>query len=133
MQRHGFSFIPVAAGCGYALLVANVLYINQFPDMKADAAAGKYTLVVRLGAGPARWGYVIIAILAYGWTSLMIMFGHLDPMASIALLPALASILAARQLWSHAGSPAELVTALRLTILAASSHGLLLAAILSLA
>ena len=34
-----------------ALLVANVLYINQFPDVKADAGAGKRTMVVRLGTG----------------------------------------------------------------------------------
>jgi 1,4-dihydroxy-2-naphthoate octaprenyltransferase len=49
VQRRGFDFAPVAAGLGFALLVANVLYINQFPDVKADAGAGKNTMVVRLG------------------------------------------------------------------------------------
>ncbi|HEX8989987.1 MAG TPA: prenyltransferase, partial [Rhodocyclaceae bacterium] len=52
VQRRGFAFAPLAAGLGFALLVANVLYINQFPDARADAKAGKRTLVVRLG--PAR-------------------------------------------------------------------------------
>ena len=132
VQRHGFSFVPVAAGLGFALLVANVLYINQFPDVKADAAAGKYTLVVRLGVAQARWGYVTIAALAYGWLALMVVLDHLPLAASVALLPALASIAATRQLWSRAGQPAALTPALKLTILAASTHGLLLAIILCL-
>ena len=131
VQRHGFAFVPVAAGLGFALLVANVLYINQFPDVTADAAAGKNTLVVLLGVARARWGYVVIAALAYGWPLLMVLLGHLPVTALIALLPAAASIAAARQLWSGAGQPAELTPALKLTILAASAHGLLLAIILS--
>ena len=132
VQRHGFSFGPVAAGLGFALLVANVLYINQFPDVRADASAGKNTLVVRLGVAKARWGYVIIAALAYGWPLLMVLLGHLPAVALAALLPAAASVAAARQLWSSAGQPAELTPALKLTILAASLHGLLLAIILSM-
>ncbi len=132
VQRHGFSIVPVAAGLGYALLVANVLYINQFPDVRADAGAGKHTLVVRLGIDHARWGYVAIAVLAYGWLLLMVLLGDLPVLASLALLPALASIAAGRRLWSRAAQPAELPPALKLTILAAVSHGLLLAVILIL-
>jgi len=54
VQRHGLSFTPVAAGLGFSLLVANVLYINQFPDLKADALAGKRTMVVRRRIAAAR-------------------------------------------------------------------------------
>jgi 1,4-dihydroxy-2-naphthoate octaprenyltransferase len=132
VQRHGFAFVPVAAGLGFALLVANVLYINQFPDVKADAGAGKNTLVVRLGVARARWGYVLIAALAYGWPLAMVLLGQLPWLGLVALLPALASVAAARQLWSNAARPAALVPALKLTILAASAHGLLLAIMLSL-
>ncbi|MDO8788146.1 MAG: prenyltransferase [Sulfuritalea sp.] len=131
VQRRGFALLPVVAGLGYALLVANVLYINQFPDVKADAGAGKNTLVVRLGVARARWGYAAIAALAYGWPFSMALLGYLPVAALIALLPAAASFAAARQLWLRAGQPAELTSALRLTILAASTHGLLLAIVLS--
>jgi 1,4-dihydroxy-2-naphthoate octaprenyltransferase len=131
VQRHGFAFVPVAAGLGFALLVANVLYINQFPDVKADASAGKITMVVRLGVARARWGYVLIAALAYGWPLLMVLQGRLPLLALIALLPVLASIAAARQLWANAARPAELTPALKLTILSASVHGLLLAVVLA--
>jgi 1,4-dihydroxy-2-naphthoate octaprenyltransferase len=47
------------------------------------------------------------------------------------MLPALASIAAARQLWANAARPAELTPALKLTILSASVHGLLLAVVLA--
>ncbi len=132
VQRHHFSFTPIAAGLGFALLVANVLYINQFPDAKADAGAGKNTLVVRLGVARARWGYVLISALAYGWPLFMVLLDQLPVTALIAMLPVLSSIAAAHQLWSRAGQPAELTPALKLTILAASAHGLLLVIILNM-
>jgi 1,4-dihydroxy-2-naphthoate octaprenyltransferase len=133
VQRRVFAFAPVAAGLGFALLVANVLYINQFPDVRADAQAGKRTMVVRLGIANARWGYALIALLCYGWIAAMVAAGHLPPLALISLLPAAASYSALRTLWRHAGQPAELAPAIKLTILAASLHGLLLAVALTLA
>jgi 1,4-dihydroxy-2-naphthoate octaprenyltransferase len=56
VERGQFCFMPFAAGLGFALLVANVLYINQFPDLRADALSGNRTMVVRPGAAKARWG-----------------------------------------------------------------------------
>ncbi|MBI5791536.1 MAG: prenyltransferase [Rhodocyclales bacterium] len=132
VQRRGFDFSPVAAGLGFALLVANVLYINQFPDVKADAGAGKNTMVVRLGVESARWGYALIALLAYGWPLLMVLLGRLPLLALLALLPLVASVAAARVLWANAGRPEQLAPALKLTILSASAHGLLLAIVLVL-
>jgi 1,4-dihydroxy-2-naphthoate octaprenyltransferase len=130
VQRHDFSFTPVAAGLGFALLVANVLYINQFPDVKADALAGKHTMVVLLGVQRARWGYVLIALFCYGWVLTMTLLGHLPGVALISLLPAFASFKAAQNLAHHAAQPTQLVPGIKLTILAASLHGLLLAAAL---
>jgi 1,4-dihydroxy-2-naphthoate octaprenyltransferase len=133
VQRHGFAFAPVAAGLGFALLVANILYINQFPDVKADAAAGKRTVVVRLGVARARWGYALICLLTYGWVVAMVAAGLLPAGALVSLLAGAASLGALRVLWRHAAEPPQLVPALKLTILAASLHGLLLAAALVLA
>jgi 1,4-dihydroxy-2-naphthoate octaprenyltransferase len=129
VQRRGFDFVPVAAGLGFALLVANVLYINQFPDVKADAGAGKNTMVVRLGVA-RRAGAMRDHALAYGWPLLMIALGRLPALALVALLPVGASIAAARVLWANAARPEQLAPALKLTILSASAHGLLLAIVL---
>lgn len=128
VQRGGFSFAPVAAGLGFALLVANVLYINQFPDAVADARAGKRTVVVRLGYAKARWGYALLAALANLWLLLQGLAGTLPwPAVLATVATALLSFNAARHLWRHAGQPAELAPAIKLTILAAIAHGLVLA------
>jgi 1,4-dihydroxy-2-naphthoate octaprenyltransferase len=129
--RGAFSFRPLAAGLGFALLVANVLYINQFPDRKADAAAGKRTMVVRLGAARARWGYALIGALAYLWPLAMVAAGWLPAATLASLAGALATGAALRVLWGAADRPPALAPALPLTILAACGHGLLMAATLA--
>jgi 1,4-dihydroxy-2-naphthoate octaprenyltransferase len=133
VQRGAFDFAPFAAGVGYALLVANVLYINQFPDRSADARAGKRTVVVRLGAAKARWGYAAIALLSYLWTLTMILAGRLPLAAMLSLLPAIASWSALNVLWGAAERPQQLAPALKLTILAAAAQGLLMALALAVA
>ena len=67
VQRKGFPLQPFIAGLPYALLVTNLLYINQFPDRTADTAAGKLHWVARLPVQLARWGYALIVALAYAW------------------------------------------------------------------
>jgi 1,4-dihydroxy-2-naphthoate octaprenyltransferase len=130
VQRGGFSAAPLVASTAFALLVTNILYINQFPDRKADAAAGKRHWVVRLPIRTARWGYPIIAGAAYLWVAGAVAVGKLPLLALIALLPAVLSARAAKILLASAARPAELAPALPMTIGAASLHGVLLAAAL---
>ncbi len=59
VQYPSLEIEPVVASLPIAILVIAILYINQFPDSKADAQAGKLTLVVRLGLRRAAVGYVI--------------------------------------------------------------------------
>ncbi|MHB0859088.1 MAG: 1,4-dihydroxy-2-naphthoate octaprenyltransferase [Anaerolineae bacterium] len=47
------------------LLIAAVLYINEFPDWAADKAAGRRTVVVVLGSARAVWGYVGLMVASY--------------------------------------------------------------------
>ena len=128
VQRGEFSSSPIIAVAGYALLVTNILYINQFPDRIADALAGKNHWVVRLGATRARWGYLLMAVMAYGWLMGVVIAGWLPWLVLIAVLPSFLSLCAARDLLRYANTPAHLAPAIKLTIGAASLHGLLLAA-----
>ena len=127
VQRHAFALMPVFASVSYALLVTNVLYMNQFPDRKADAAAGKRHWVVRLPPEQARWGYVIIALAANAWLIGAALTGALPVLALIALVAAIPSAQAAADLFRYAAQPRALTAAIRRTIAAALLHGLLLA------
>lgn len=132
VQRGSFSIQPVYAGLSYAMLVANLLYINQFPDRAADRQAGKLHWVARLEVRNARWGYVLIATLAYVWLTLLVTSGKLPAVALLCWLAAPLSALAVRQLFRHAHRPQQLAAAIKLTILAMLLHGGLLALVLSL-
>ena len=127
VQRKGYAAAPFIAGLPYALLVTNLLYINQFPDRKADTAAGKLHWVARLDVQQARWGYVLIVTLAYAWLLSSVVLGWLPVQALLALLALPLSVKAARLLLRHAAQPQQLGDAIKLTIAAMMMHGGLLA------
>ena len=130
VQRGAFALLPVVAAVSYALLVVNILFINQFPDRRADEAAGKRHWVVILGPQRARWGYVAIGVIAYGFLLWAVGAGLLPRWALIALASAVLTAMAARDLLRYPDRPQLLVPAIKLTIGAATLHGLLLAAAL---
>ena len=133
VQRGALAALPLVAGLPFALLVAAILYLNQFPDAQADAVAGKRTLVVRLGPQRARWGYLLLTGAAYLWLALALVAGALPTWCALGLLPAAPSFMAARQLLVHADEPSRLTPAIQATIAAANLNGLLLALGLALA
>lgn len=133
VQRGAFSAEPLLAVASYALLVTNVLFINEFPDRSADALAGKRHWVVRLGPQRARWAYAAAAACAYLFLAGAVAAGALPAAALIALVAAVPSAFAAGELMRHAEQPARLAPAIRATIAAACVHGALVAGALFLA
>lgn len=78
LMFHGASLgiEPVLASVALGFLIANVLLINEVPDERVDALAGKRTLVVRLGRRntPSLFTAAFVAAVAipvgaagYGW------------------------------------------------------------------
>ncbi len=65
VQTGRFSTAAFLASLPVTILIADVLYINEFPDYSADKAVGKTHLVVRLGKERAVWGYLAITLGAY--------------------------------------------------------------------
>lgn len=130
VQRGGFAIAPWLVGLPYALMVTNILYINQFPDRSADLAAGKRHWVARLTPERAAHGYGLILLLAMGWL-VGITAAHRLPLWSLlALLAALPALQAARDLRRFAALPPLLAPAIRATI--AAAHGLAVLLALSL-
>ena len=77
-----------------SLWVAAILLINEVPDIKADASAGRRTLAVRLGAGGTQKLYLVIHAFALLAIGLAIANGLLPVLAI--LLPGALFLIAAR-------------------------------------
>jgi 1,4-dihydroxy-2-naphthoate octaprenyltransferase len=65
VQRGSIDAPIVFAAIPLGIAVGAFLWINEFPDARADAAAGKRTLVVRLGRRRAARLYTMIQAAAY--------------------------------------------------------------------
>src|SRR5437762_10362741 len=64
VQARTFVWEPLLASIPVGLLVAAILWINEFPDMDADGAVGKRTLVLRLGYSRSIAVYVGMVVAA---------------------------------------------------------------------
>jgi 1,4-dihydroxy-2-naphthoate octaprenyltransferase len=131
-QRGEFAPLPWLAGAPYALLAANILYINQFPDRAADRASGKLHWVARLQPAAATWGYGLILLAAALALLGGMLLGALPPAAVAAFAAWIPAILAWRQLRRFAATPEHLAPAIKRTLLAAHALPLLLAVTLLL-
>lgn len=132
VQRGAYHVAPWLIGLPYALMVTNVLYLNQFPDRAADLAVGKRHWVVRLAPDQAAHGYGLILLLAMGWLIGLIAAGRLPLWSLIALAAGWPAFKAANDLRRFAAQPARLAPAIRATIGAAHLLAILLAASLVL-
>ena len=65
VQRGEVPLRIVLLAAPLGLLVAAFLFINEFPDARADAASDKRTLVVRLGRPLAAQAFVLFPIVAF--------------------------------------------------------------------
>jgi len=88
-------------GIPIGLLIAAVVYINEFPDHDSDKATGKNTLIVTLGPERARAGYV--ALISAAFVSIIIMaLNDIIPMLSlIALLAIYFGFMATKTLYKY--------------------------------
>ena len=123
VQRGALHALPIWAGLGFALMTANLLLINQFPDLHADRQAGKRHWVVRLGRSRARFVYLAIAAAAYLTPSALVTTGHLPTPALMVWGALPLSLFAAITLWRHHDEPRCLRGALAGTVAATLAHG----------
>jgi 1,4-dihydroxy-2-naphthoate octaprenyltransferase len=65
VQRHAIDGGVLVASIPIGIAIGAFLWINEFPDARADAAAGKRTLVVRLGRPRAARAFIALTAAAY--------------------------------------------------------------------
>ena len=65
LQTGTIDAAPLAAACIMGVLIFLVILANEFPDLAADAAVNKKTLVVRFGVRPCVWIYRIAVVSTF--------------------------------------------------------------------
>lgn len=95
--------IPEAflAGIPIGLLIAAVVYMNEFPDHESDKATGKNTLIVVFGPEKARVGYVALIASAFVSIVIMALNGTLPMLSLIALLAVYFGYTATKTLYKY--------------------------------
>jgi 1,4-dihydroxy-2-naphthoate polyprenyltransferase len=77
---------PFVASIPIALLVALILYVNEIPDRRGDAHAGKRTLPVRFSRAAVIGGYNAAVVAAYVAVVIAVLAGVLPVPALLMLL-----------------------------------------------
>lgn len=88
VQTGWLAWEPVWASLPLALLIAAVLYINEFQDCEADKAVGKNHWVARVGRARAVKGYAWLLGLTYATILLGAVLGKVSLWALLGLLTA---------------------------------------------
>jgi 1,4-dihydroxy-2-naphthoate octaprenyltransferase len=118
IQTAELNWMPVVASLPLAVLIAAVLYINQFQDVRADSLAGKRNLVVRLGRKRAAWFFAIFMLLPYVAVTVAVSAGAVPSLSLLALFALPISVRAFMIAKKHHSDSRRLVPANVLTIAA---------------
>ncbi len=116
VQRRGVSLQMLYASLPLGIAIMAFLWINEFPDARADALAGKRTLVVRLGRRAAARAFAWVVAATYVGLLVLPLVGlPLGIWGGFIGLPFAAR--AARRLLGISGTAADIVPAQSWTLL----------------
>lgn len=126
VQAKSFALEPILAAFPISLLIAAVLYINEFPDYTADKAVGKDNLVVRLGKEKAVNGYVFLMGLVFTSTAVFAGLKLISPFTLLIFLMLPLALKSIKIVKLYYNQTLNLVSANRNTIIIHLCGGLLL-------
>jgi 1,4-dihydroxy-2-naphthoate octaprenyltransferase len=115
-QGGGLSWEAVVVSLPLGLLLAAILWVNQFPDLEADMMTGKTNWVVRLGKQRASRGYAIIIVLVLLTIAIPPVIGIVPLYHLIALIPAPLAIITARRLMRGYDDPSAVLRTQAMTV-----------------
>jgi 1,4-dihydroxy-2-naphthoate octaprenyltransferase len=126
--RGALSWEPFVASLPVALLVMLILYVNEIPDRRGDARAGKRTLPVRLSKTTVIAGYNVSAVAAYVILVMGVVAGLLPIPALLALLTVPLALQVSRGLDPNYDNPYGLMAVMGVNVKVHLYAGLLLLA-----
>jgi 1,4-dihydroxy-2-naphthoate octaprenyltransferase len=74
LQTGTINTIPILPALIVSILIFLVILVNEFPDVAADAAVNKRTLVVRFGVPACVWIYRIALITSFAIAAIMLVY-----------------------------------------------------------
>ena len=105
IQAHHFTGLALIASVPTALLVMNIITINNLRDIDTDKAVNKNTLAVRIGDRATRIQYTLSTVLAF-LIPLALALAIGDWLLSIPVLVAPVAYALTREMWRTPRSPA---------------------------
>ena len=111
-----FSWEVVYASLPVAILIALVLYVNEIPDRRGDAASGKRTLPVRWPAKRVVTAYAVAIVTAFALVLAGVVTGILPAWALLTLLAAPLGLRTYRGIRDHYDEPYALMPVMQANI-----------------
>jgi 1,4-dihydroxy-2-naphthoate octaprenyltransferase len=105
----GYDGVSLLASLVPGLLVSNLLLLNQFPDVEADAAVKRRNIPIMMGRGPSARLYAALALAAYLVIILAWVIGDAPAFTLIALITLPLALLTIKGVIQHADQIDQLV------------------------
>ena len=86
VQTAYYTWPVLVAAIPSGILVHNLLFLNEFPDIAADSKAGRKTLTIVLGPAKASIVYAVLTAAVYLWIIGAVVTLYMPPFTLIALL-----------------------------------------------
>jgi 1,4-dihydroxy-2-naphthoate octaprenyltransferase len=116
VQTGKLSLVGAAVSLPLAFLITAIIWINEFPDLSADLAAGKRHLVARLGLKVSRWVYAALMTAPFISLLILIEIFRLPDLIVAGLLPLPLALRAVRLAFRTPPTDPEFVPIQALTI-----------------
>jgi len=125
VQTQRLDWIPALASIPVGILIALVLYINEFPDYDADKSVNKRTLPVILGKKRAAILYYIMSAVTFLWVIAGVILNIFPVWSLLSILTLPIAVKAITILHKHYSEVYPLIPANAMTIVLHLSFGIL--------
>ena len=93
-QTGEYTLPAIIASIPPGILVHNLLLLNEFPDIDADATVNRKTLPITIGPRKAGIVYSVMTVMMYGWIIGAVIAGQMPAFTLVALLTLPAAVKA---------------------------------------
>lgn len=104
VQTRDLTTLALLAAVPIGCLATAILVVNNLRDLATDAAAGKRTLAVRLGASGTRWEYLLLLTVGYLTPPVAWLAGSIGGWWWLPWLSLPVAVPLARRLWTTTGA-----------------------------